>query len=214
MRMNEAAGGRQDDSGEQARAYLRWFLQENAAQLQAIICGYVAKMGLATGAHIQAVAAEVFQDAALEALAHADRFHPQMQPRAWFLAIAANILKRYRASVAKRARFEVLVGSLARRSELEPEQDVLDRLMACGAPGLEQAVTANEGARELLALISPQDAQLLKQALIDGWDARMLASMMGVSPGTARVRVHRALSRLRKAWQQSEQRKEREKRNG
>src|SRR6266700_5076642 len=92
--MNEAAGRRQDDSGEQARAYLRWFSQENAAQLQAIICSYVAKMGLATGAHIQAVAAEVFQDAALEALAHADRFHPQMQPRAWFLAIAANIVKR------------------------------------------------------------------------------------------------------------------------
>ena len=40
MRMNEAAG-RQDDSGEQVRAYLQWFLQENVAQLQAIICGYV-----------------------------------------------------------------------------------------------------------------------------------------------------------------------------
>ena len=213
--MNETAGGgRQDDSGEQARAYLQWFLREHAAQLQTTICGYVAKMGLASGATVEIVAAEVFQDAVLETLAHADHFHPQMQPRAWFLAITANILKRHRASVAKRYRFEVLVGSLASRSELEHEQDVLDRLMACSAPGPEQIVEANEGVRELLALISPEDAQLLMLALVNGWDALMLGSMMGVSPGTARVRVHRALSRLRQAWQHSEQRKEREKRNG
>src|SRR5579875_3414475 len=60
------------------------------------------------GAMMEAVAAEVFQDAVIEALAHADRFTSEMQPRAWFLAIAANILKRHRASYAKRYKFEVL----------------------------------------------------------------------------------------------------------
>jgi DNA-directed RNA polymerase specialized sigma24 family protein len=140
-----AGGGRQDDYGEQAKAFLEGFLQENAVQLQAIICSYVAKMGLATGADVEMAAAEVFQDAVLEMLAHADRFNLQMQPRAWFLAIATNILKRYRTSIAKRYRFEVLVGSLASRSDLENEQDVLDMIMACSTPGPEQIVEANEG---------------------------------------------------------------------
>jgi len=124
-----AAGGRQDAGSSRARAYLQRFLQDNAGPLQAILCGYVARMGLAGGAMMEAVAAEVFQDAVIEALAHADRFTSEMQPRAWFLAIAANILKRHRASYAKRYKFEVLLGNLASKSELESEQDVLDLLV-------------------------------------------------------------------------------------
>jgi RNA polymerase sigma-70 factor (ECF subfamily) len=190
------------------RTYLQRFLQEHAASLQAIICGYVAKMGLATGQNVEAVAAEVFQDAALEILAHTERFHPEMQPRAWFLAIAANILKRHRARYLKRHRFEVLTSNLAQESE----QDVLDQIMDArgGTGGPEQTLLSREGASELLAMVAPQDAQLLHMALVQGWDASALGQLMGITPGAARVRVHRALSRLRAAWRQSEQRKERE----
>lgn len=175
--------------------------------LQAIICGYVAKMGLATGQNVEAVAAEVFQDAALETLAHAERFNPEMQPRAWFLAIAANILKRHRASYLKRNRFEVLTGNLAQESE----QDVLDRLMDArsGTGEPEQTLLSRESTSELLAMVAPEDAQLLHMALVQGWDASALGQLMGITPGAARVRVHRALSRLRVAWRQSEQRMER-----
>lgn len=200
----------QDASGGRARAYLQGFLQENAAQLQAILCGYVVKMGLATGGDIEIVAAEIFQDAVIEALEHSDHFNPEMQPRAWFLAIAANILKRHRSRYAKRYRFEVLTSLLADRSEREQEYHVLDQLMPFGkyVPGPEQGLIAEEGARELLALVSPEDAQLLQLALVHGWDASSLSSTLGVPPGTVRVRLHRALKRLRQAWSVSEQRKE------
>lgn len=198
---------RQDAGDGRARAYLQRFLQENAVHLQTILGGYVAKMGLASGPGIEAVAAEVFQDAVLETLAHADRFNPEMQPRAWFLAIAANILKRHRAGYAKRYKFEVLVGSLANRYEDESEQDVLDRIMQAGAPGPEQTLASRETVRELLALVSPEDARLLNMALLEGWDASALGTHLGITPGTARVRVHRALSRLRVAWKKSEQQK-------
>lgn len=198
---------RQDADDGRARAYLQRFLQDNAVHLQAILGGYVAKMGLASGPGIEAVAAEVFQDAVLETLAHADRFNPEMQPRAWFLAIAANILKRHRASYAKRYKFEVLVGSLANKHEDESEQDVLDRIMQAGSPGPEQTLAGRETVRELLALVSPEDARLLNMALLEGWDASALGAHLGITPGTARVRVHRALSRLRVAWQKSEQQK-------
>lgn len=195
----------------QGRDYLQRFLQENAASLQSILCGYVVKMGLATGENVEFVAAEVFQDAALETLAHAERFNPNMQARPWFLAIAANILKRHRTNYIKRYRFEVLTGNLAKQEAQESEQDVLDLIMGARArtAGPEPGLVERESTRELLALVSLEDAQLLQMALIQGWDASALGELMGVTPGTARVRVHRALNRLRAAWRQSQQRKER-----
>ncbi len=208
------AGDWQDANSSRARAYLQRFLQDNATHLQTILCGYVARMGLASGDSIAAVAADVFQDAVIETLAHAERFNPEMQPRAWFLAIAANILKRHRASYAKRSQFEVLLGNLTSTFQRESEQDILDRIMPSAAVGPEQMLERREGARELLALVSPEDARLLSMALIDGWDANALGSLMGITPGAARVRVHRALNRLREAWRTSEQRKEWSKHHG
>ena len=199
------AVSRQGASSSRARTYLQHFLQNNAANLQATIGGYVARMGLASGPAIETVAAEVFQDAVVETLAHAERFNPEMQPRAWFLAIAANILKRHRASYARRYKFEVLVGNLASKTELESEQDVLDRIMQASAQGPEQTLAGRETVRELLSLVSSDDARLLKMALIEGWDASALGEQMGITPGAARVRVHRALSHLRAAWKNSEQ---------
>ena len=152
-----------------------------------------------------------FQDAVLETLAHAERFNPEMQARPWFLAIAANILKRHRNDFLKRYRFEVLTSDLMRQIAWESEGNVLDQMMGMGSNSddPEQVLVTNEGLRELLALVTPKDAQLLHMALIQGWDAKALAELMGVTPGTVRVRVHRALNRLRVAWRQSQQRKER-----
>lgn len=197
-----------DADGGQARAYLQRFLQENAASLQGILCGYVARMGLATGENIPLIAAEIFQDAVLETLAHPEHFHPQTQPRAWFLAIAANILKRHRAAYAKRYRFEVLVSDLPQQGESESTYDLLDRMMNNrGTPGPEHGLIARENVQELLALVSAEDARLLDLTLVQGWSAETLAPILEVTPGAARVRIHRALARLRKAWQMAEQRK-------
>jgi RNA polymerase sigma factor (sigma-70 family) len=209
-----AAVGRQEAGNSRARAYLQKFLQDNAVPLQTILCGYVVKMGLASGAAVTNVAAEVFQDAAMETLAHADRFNPEMQPRAWFLAIAANILKRHRASYAKRYKFEVSLGGMASKSELASEQDVLDLIMPTTEAGPEQTLERNEAVHELLNMVSPEDARLLNMTFIQGWDATALGQSIGVSPGAARVRIHRALSRLREALRQSEQREEQGKYHG
>jgi len=184
-------------------------LQENAASLQRILCGYVVKMGLATGENVELVAAEIFQDAVLETLAHAERFNPKIQARPWFLAIAANILKRHRSDFLKLSHFEVLTSDLTRQEARGGEENVLDQIMGTGASlaDPEQVLVAREGMQALLALVAPEDAQLLQMALIQGWDASALGHLMGVTPGAARV--HRALSRLRVAWRQSQQKKER-----
>lgn len=204
------SGGGGPAEHSQAHTALQRFLQENAASLQSILCGYVVKMGLATGKNVELVAAEVFQDAALETLAHAERFNPDMQARPWFLAIAANILKRHRNDFLKRYRFETLTSDLTRQTVWESEENVLDQIMGMSPSndGPEQVLITREGTQELLALVAPEDAQLLQMALIQGWDASALGQLMGVTPGAARVRVHRALNRLRAAWRQSQQRKE------
>lgn len=194
-------------ASNRARAYLQQFLQDNAPHLQALIGGYAVRMGLASGSNVELIAAEVFQDAVVETLAHADRFNPEMQARPWFLAIAANMLKRHRASYARRYTFEVLVGNLTHKNEAESETDVLDRILQSSAPGPEQTLAEREYVREMLSLISPDDARLLSMVLLEGWDASALGQRLGIASGTVRVRIHRALSRLRAAWKTSEQQK-------
>ena len=71
-------------------------------------------------------------------------------------------------------------------------------------PGPEQTFESREQVQEMLALVSPDDAEVLRLALLHELDSQGLADYLGVSVGTARVRLHRALRRLRKAWKQRE----------
>ena len=91
---------------EEAQQYLRQFLQENMVPLLEIIRSYVVRVGLARGEAVQATATDILNDAIIEALAHADRFDANTQPRAWILAIAANVLKRKKAEATKRQQRE------------------------------------------------------------------------------------------------------------
>lgn len=182
--------------------YIQHFLQEHTVILKKILCAYVLRMGLATGENVRLVADEAFQDAVLEVVVHGERFMSVAQPRSWFLTVAANILKRKRASFARRYKFEVLVSDLSSGSQTLSEADILEQITISSAPGPEQILEAREQAREMLALVSPEDAQVLRLALFHDLDTQAIARELGVSPGAARVRLHRALKRLRKAWLQ------------
>ena len=48
--------------------------------------------------------------------------------------------------------------------------------------------------------MSPEDQQLLRLAILEDYEREALARKLGVTPGTARMRLHRALRRLRVAW--------------
>jgi RNA polymerase sigma factor (sigma-70 family) len=185
---------------------LRQFLQENTPLLLGIIRSYVVRMGFARGEAVQLVALEVLQEAVLEALAHADRLTATTQPRAWFLAIAANILKRKRAALARVSQREVLISDLADRGEAHMDEDTFFDLFAGHTqPGPDVEVEADEQVAMMLALVSAEDQEVLRLALVNDLDGKMLATMLHITPGTARVRLHRALNRLRIAWNQHEQ---------
>lgn len=185
---------------EAKRASLQRFLQGNAVQLTGIIRSYVVRLGPAPPEAVQSLAAEVFQDTVVEALRCAERLDPAMQPRAWFLAIATNVLRRKRSGSARRYRFEVPISDLTSQSQAASEAELFDQLTPRFAPGPEQELEMREHVRELLGLVSAADAEILCLALLYDLDSAALAERLSVSIGTARVRLHRAQNRLRAAW--------------
>lgn len=190
------------------------FLQENAASFREIASIYVIRMGLASKGESAALADEVFQDAMVEVLAHPEKLLVSRQPRAWFMGVLANMVKRRRAGMHRRERFEVVMSDLRRPPDIESEEDLLDYLIHQPRPGPEETVESQAQLEEMLALISTEDAKILRLALIYELQAEKLGELLHVTPGTARVRVHRALSRLRLAWKGQDANRKRGERNG
>lgn len=183
------------------------FLSEHTAPLLGTLRTYVLRLGLATGEEGAVVAMEVLQETAVEALSHADRFDATRQPMAWLLGIAVNVIRRKKVEKAKRAGCELLLGSLAvRYPEVASESDMLDLLMPDAVAGPEQAVEADERACELLSLVSLDDQQVLRLAFLEDFERDALARRLGVTTGTAGMRIHRALARLRMALNEQKER--------
>jgi RNA polymerase sigma factor (sigma-70 family) len=177
------------------------FITDNVASLLGILRSYVRRMGLARGEDVQAVAVEVLQEVVIEALAHADRFNPNGQPMAWLLGIAINVIKRKKVEFAKRSQRELSIGDLSpAQNEHVSEDELFDQLTTDSTAGPDQAIAANEQADLLLSLVSPEDQQILMLAFLQGFEREALAEKLGISPGATRVRLHRALKRLRLAW--------------
>ncbi|HXZ05324.1 MAG TPA: sigma-70 family RNA polymerase sigma factor [Ktedonobacteraceae bacterium] len=177
------------------------FIAGNTASLLGIIRSYVHRMGLASGEEVQAVAMEVLQEVVLQALDHADRFNPKGQPMAWLLGIAINVIKRNKVELIKRAQRELSISDICLMQEEQlSESDRFDQLTADSSAGPDQEIAANEQAELLLSLVSPEDQHILMLAFLQGFDREALAQQLGISPGATRVRLHRALKRLRLAW--------------
>jgi len=176
-------------------------ITDNVASLLGILRSYVKRMGLARGEEVPAAAVEVLQEVVLEALDHADRFNPTGQPMAWLLGIAINVIKRKKAELAKRSQRELSMSDLSlKQEEGLSESELFDQLMANSSAGPEQEIAANEQAELLLSLVSPEDQHVLMLAFLQGFEREALAQKLGISPGATRVRLHRALKRLRLAW--------------
>lgn len=200
------------DTGELARSIspskerLYTFFQDHAPDLLAAIRLYVVRLDQAGDMTARLAAYEILQEVAVEALAHAERFDPQRQPMAWLLGIAVNVIRRKQARDARQQRREVSLsqlGFLVSRRVAEHEQPDDDDLLSALAPpvaGPEHEIEAGEQADELLALVEPDDREVLRIALVEGAERTMLAERLGTTAGAASMRLHRALQRLRSAW--------------
>jgi RNA polymerase sigma-70 factor (ECF subfamily) len=193
---------------------MREFLQENSASILGVLRVYVQRMGLAHGSQVPEMALEIFQETASEVLAHAERFAGDAQPMPLLLGIAANMIRRRKVEQAKRFQREQLLSDVARRYPgIVDEDTLLDTLVPPAAPEPAQVIESNEEAAALLALVSPEDQRVLRLAILDGHQHTSLARELGTTPGTARMRLHRALSRLRAAWQTQQEKLQKETRH-
>lgn len=177
------------------------FLAQNTAPLLGTLRSYVQRMGLADGDEVPAVALDVLQEAVVEALNHVERFDQTGQPMAWMLGISVNVIKRKKVELAKRARRETSIATFSGRSdEAVSEGELFDQVTSRTLAGPEQDIEADEQASSLLSLVSPEDQRILRLAFLYDCEREALAQQLGITPVAARVRLHRALSRLRMAW--------------
>ncbi|HET8844610.1 MAG TPA: sigma-70 family RNA polymerase sigma factor [Ktedonobacteraceae bacterium] len=184
-----------------ARQQLLECVQENTVPLLGSIHAYVMRMGLASGQTAREIADEVLQETVVEALAHAENYRSGVHPMAWLRGVALNVIRRKRANLMTRAHRELPMTHLvARYPDLDGEQALLEQLGPVTEHGPEQELESNEQAAELLALVSSEDQHVLTLALLEGFESSALAQRLGTAPNAARMRLHRALTRLRTAW--------------
>ena len=186
------------------RQRLLQFLDAEMESLHGILQVYVQRAGLAGS---EDAASELLNSVVVEALSHAQRYDPARPPRAWLLGIAANLVHRRQAEAARLNLREPLAGDLLEERQESPglDGDELFELLAAhaaepGGAGFGEDFEARDGLFGALKLLSVDErrvVQLFAQGNLDG-DA--LAAVLHVTPGAARVRLHRALGHLRRVW--------------
>lgn len=178
---------------------LRQFIEYEAESLVGILRYYLFRAGTA-GDGLDNAASELLNEVVIEALQHETRFEPSGQPRAWLLGIAANLIKRRQVENARRNQREPLVRDLYPAFEGDLSDGELFDRIAHLTGMTEDELDADAHVAALLRPLSPDDQHIVRLAILYGLDGDALANELGVNPGTARVRLHRALNRLRTAY--------------
>jgi len=109
-------------------------------------------------------------------------------PRAWVLGISRRI---YAAHCEARSQQRSRVERLAGRRELAPDEvgDLIDRI---------DALRAGRALVTGLTELSAADRAVIELVDLAGLQAREAAQVLGLAPGTLRMRLMRARARLRK----------------
>ncbi len=179
-------------------ARLKQYIEREAGSLAATLRFYVLRANVAWDQPLDLAALELLNDVTVEALTCAGRFDPDRGPRAWLLGIAANLIRRRQVQYANRERREPLVGDLRPTDPGDTsEEELFDQLAQMGGAGPSQALEAEERLAELLAVLPEADRQIVRLAVLHNMSGEALAHELEITPGAARVRLHRALGRLR-----------------
>jgi len=176
---------------------LSQFINAESEALVMPLCTYVIYAGLARGADVLPLAQELLGDAFIEASRHPDRFNAAQSKRAWLPGIASNLIKRKQTEIARRNRREPLMRDLLPHMEDNFSNGELSDWLNKGRIDEADAFRKeNAEAEELLSYVSPEDALVLRLAVLDELDGNALAKALGVKPGTARMRLYRAIRHL------------------
>ncbi|MBN8621280.1 MAG: sigma-70 family RNA polymerase sigma factor [Anaerolineae bacterium] len=178
---------------------LRRFIEHESEAMLGTLRYYLSRAGLAgRGEPLDSAARELLNAVVVEALSHEERFRASSQPRAWLLGIAANLVRRQQTELAQRDRREPLLRDLHPALEESMSDDELfDWIAEVAAVASPDDLDTHDELSRLLTELMPQDARIVRLAIFNGLDGAALARELGISAGAARVRLHRALNRLR-----------------
>jgi RNA polymerase sigma-70 factor (ECF subfamily) len=182
---------------------LRQFIEAESPTLLRTLRLYAMRGRLTTqGRATDTIAAELLSEVTIEALTHAERFDPSRQPMAWLLGIAANLVRRRQAEMAKHNRREPLARDLvADRTDVLSDDDLFDWLATLSAKHEDPDCEELDTLWAMIDSLRPDDRNVLELAFLNDLDGEALAKELDIRPGAARVRLHRALLRLRDKMQ-------------
>jgi len=180
------------------QAQLKQFIEAEKGRLLPILCLYVVRAELAAiERSANAMAAELFDELAAEALKHADEFAPSGQPFAWLLGMASRLVDLKQKELGKDIEPGKAPGQQAGLSEGEVFDQLPQLISSKAAEG-----NQDEQLRGLLNRVPLEDQRVLKLAVRHDLNGEVLAHELGMPSGAARVRLHRALDRLREVMQE------------
>jgi len=131
--------------------------------------------------------ADLTADCYLAMLERSSSFDPARgSPRAWVFGIARHVVEDHRRRRQRRLR---AVARISGRALLDPqsEDDLVTR------------IDAEREARHHLALMAqlpPAEREVLELVALDGLTLDEVGQVLGIRPGTVRVRLHRARRRF------------------
>ncbi|MBI1279114.1 MAG: sigma-70 family RNA polymerase sigma factor [Anaerolineaceae bacterium] len=180
---------------------LRQFIEYESSTLLGTLRFYLYRAGLqGRDLPLDAAAQDLLNEVVEEALQHENRFRTAGQPKAWLLGIAANLVKRRQQDMLRRERREPLIRDLHPEVEAQMSDDELFDWFANVAATTTDAFDHREDVELLLTALSADDEHVLRLAIMNGLDGVSLAKALKITPGAARVRLHRALGRLREVY--------------
>lgn len=170
---------------------IRSFFETDSETLRKIIRSYVwkAKSLPKTPEQVDEIATEILSQVFIEAIEHADRFNTDRPPRAWLLGIASKLILQRQDQHIRHSKHEV--------SALDDEIALFNRLEALSSPNMEENVALREQASTLIAQLSKPDQIFIRVALKHNLSGNEIAKEMNISPGSARVKLHRILEKMR-----------------
>ena len=184
---------------------LRQYIEYESGTLIGTLRYYLFRAGLGgRDLPLDSAAHDLLNDVVAEALEHEDRFRATGQPRAWLLGIAANLVRRRQRDMVQRNQREPLLRDLHPEMEGQMSDDELFDWIAEVAATTPDAFDQREDVHALLTALAPDDERVIRLAIMNGLDGEALAQSLQVSAGAARVRLHRALGRLRLVYAQQE----------
>jgi RNA polymerase sigma-70 factor (ECF subfamily) len=155
------------------------FYREHLESVQRFVARRVSDPHLAAD-----LTAEVF----LAAVDSASSYRPDRGvPAAWLVGVARNVVA---TEFRRQARDRAVVRRISGRRLLDA--DSLARI--------EERIDAEREGRELyaaLASLPARDRALMELVALDGLSVTDAAAVLGVKPGTARVRLHRSRARVK-----------------